>query len=124
MKERNLTFKRFLGDKGEDLAAQTLTDRGFTIISRNYTVHNVGEIDIIAEKAGDIHILEVRTRQNKGTYPDSAESVTAAKRRKVMKTAGYFVMENDLYDRNLIFEVVMVTHDKQGNILGIEFVPF
>ena len=124
MKERNLTFKRFIGDKGEDLAVKTLVDRGFTIISRNYTVHNVGEIDIIAGKDGDIHILEVRTRQNKGTYPDSAESVTASKRKKIINTAMYFVMENDLYDRNLIFEVVRVTHDKQGNILGIEFVPF
>ena len=93
-------------------------------MSRNYTVHNVGEIDIIAGKDGDIHILEVRTRQNKGTYPDSAESVTASKRKKIINTAMYFVMENDLYDRNLIFEVVRVTHDKQGNILGIEFVPF
>ena len=41
-----------------------------------------------------------------------------------MKTAEYYVLENDLYDRNLIFEVVMVTHDKQGNILRIDFVPF
>ena len=36
-----------------------------------------------------------------------------------MKTAEYYVMENDLYDRNLIFEVVMVTHDivsaRRGN---------
>ena len=53
MKERNLTFKRFIGDKGEDLAVKTLVDRGFTIISRNYTVHNVGEIDIIAGKDGE-----------------------------------------------------------------------
>lgn len=124
MKERNLTFKRLIGDKGEEASAKFLHDKGFTIITRNYSVHNVGEIDIIAEKDGDIHILEVRTRQNRGTYPDSAESVTASKRRKVMKTAEYYVLENDLYDRNLIFEVVMVTHDKQGNILSIDFVPF
>lgn len=124
MKERNLTFKRFVGDKGEDSAVKLLEEKGFTIISRNYTVHNVGEIDIIAEKGGDIHILEVRTRQNRGTYPDSAESVTSSKRRKVMKTAEYFLMENNLYDRNIIFEVAMVTHDKQGNILRVDFVPF
>ena len=124
MKERNLTFKRYVGDKGEDSAVKLLEEKGFTIITKNYTVHNVGEIDIIAEKGGDIHILEVRTRQNRGTYPDSAESVTASKRRKVMKTAEYFVMENNLYDKNIIFEVAMVTHDKQGNILRVDFVPF
>ena len=124
MKARNLTIKRVIGDKGEEAAVKTLEEKGFSVISRNYTVHNVGEIDIIAEKGGDIHIIEVRTRRNMGAYPDSAESVTDSKRKKVMKTAEYYVMENDLYDRNIIFEVAMVTHDKQGNILRIDFVPF
>ena len=47
MKERNLTFKRLIGDKGEEASAKLLHDKGFTIITRNYSVHNVGEIDII-----------------------------------------------------------------------------
>ena len=124
MKARNLTNKRIIGDKGEDATVKILEEKGFSVVSRNYTVHNVGEIDIIAEKGGEIHIIEVRTRQNRGAYPDSAESVTDSKRKKVMKTAEYYVMENDLYNRNIIFEVAKVTHDKQGNILRIDFVPF
>ncbi|MCR5383128.1 MAG: YraN family protein [Saccharofermentans sp.] len=124
MKNKDKTFKQYIGTKGEDAAAGLLKDKGFNILRRNYAVHNVGEIDIIAEKDEEIHIFEVRTRRNIGYYPDSAESVVLRKRNKVIKTAERFINENDLYGRNVVFEVIMVTHDAQGNILRIDFVPF
>ena len=31
---------------------------------------------------------------------------------------------DNYYDRNIIFEVIKVTHDEQGNVLEVEFVPF
>ena len=124
MKNRNTTFKQYIGTKGEDAAAGLLRDKGFNILRRNYAVHNVGEIDIIAEKDGDIHVFEVRTRRNIGDYPDSAESVVNRKRNRVIRTAERFIDENGLYDKNIVFEVIRVTHDAQGNILRIDFVPF
>lgn len=124
MKNRDKTFKQYVGMKGEEAAAGLLKDKGYNILRRNYAVHNVGELDIIAEKDGDIHIFEVRTRRNIGTYPDSAESVVSKKRSRVMRTAERFVNENGLFDRNIVFEVIKVTHDAQGNILKIDFVPF
>ena len=68
--------------------------------------------------------MEVRTRLNIGYYPDSVESVAGAKRNRIIRTAEHFVMENGLYDKNIVFEICMVTHDKQGNIRRIDFVPF
>lgn len=124
MKNKQKPFKQYIGTKGEDAAAGLLRDRGFNILRRNYAVHNVGEIDIIAEKDSEIHIFEVRTRRNIGSYPDSAESVIRKKQIKVMKTAERFIAENGLYDRNVVFEVIKVTHDAQGNIQRIDFVPF
>lgn len=124
MKNTNKTFKQYIGTKGEDAAAGLLKDKGYNILRRNYAVHNVGEIDIIAEKDGDIHIFEVRTRRNIGYYPDSAESVIARKRNRVIKTAERFISESGLYDKNVVFEVIRVTHDAEGNILHIDFVPF
>ena len=105
-----MTYKQFIGAKGEESAVKLLEDNGFTILKRNYSVHNVGEIDIIAGKAGEIHIVEVRTRLNAGYYPDSVEE--------------HFIMENDLYDRNIVFEICMVTHDRHGHIERTELVPF
>ena len=124
MNNKDKTFKQYVGTKGEDAAAGLLRDKGYNILRRNYAVHNVGEIDIIAEKDGDIHIFEVRTRRNLGRYPDSAESVIRKKRNRVMRTAERFVNENELFDRNIVFEVIRVTHDAQGNILRIDFVTF
>lgn len=120
----NDNHRKLTGNIGEDVAAADLESRGFTILRRNYSVHNVGEIDIIAGKGEDIYVFEVRSRLNAGSYPDSSESVTASKRRKVLKTAEHFIDEEDLYDRNIIFEVVKVTHDEQGNVVKIEYVPF
>ena len=124
MKNTNKTFKQYIGTKGEDAAAGLLRDKGYNILRRNYSVHNVGEIDIIAEKGGDIHVFEVRTRRNIGEYPDSAESVVNRKRNRVIRTVERFIDENGLYDKNIVFEVIRVTHDEQGNILRIDFVPF
>ena len=124
MKDKNKTFKQYIGTKGEDAAAGLLKDRGYNILRRNYAVHNVGEIDIIAEKDGDIHIFEVRTRRNIGHYPDSAESVIARKRNRVIRTAERFICDSGLYEKNVVFEVIRVTHDENGNILKIDFVPF
>ncbi len=112
MKNKQKPFKQYIGTKGEDASAGLLRDRGFNILRRNYAVHNVGDI------------FEVRTRRNIGSYPDSAESVIRKKRIKVMKTAERFIAEKGLYDRNVVFEVIMVTHDAQGNIQRIDFVPF
>ena len=124
MNAQKMTYRQYIGAKGEDAAVKLLNSKGFTILRRNYVVHNVGEIDIIAEKDSDIHIVEVRTRLNIGYYPDSVESVVGAKRNRIIRTAEHFVMENGLYDKNIVFEICMVTHDKQGNIRRIDFVPF
>lgn len=124
MKNTRITYKQYIGIKGEEAASRLLEDKGYNILKRNYSEHNVGEIDIIAEKNSDIHVFEVRTRMNIGPYPDSAESVVASKRKKIIKTAERFIAEYGLYDRNIIFEIVMVTHDKTGEILKIDFVPF
>ena len=118
------TIKQIIGSKGEDAAVNALESKGFAILKRNYAVHNIGEIDIIAEKESDIYVFEVRTRLNRGPFPDSAESVIRSKRNKVMRTAARFIDEQGYYDRNIIFEVIKVTHDEQGNVLEVEFVPF
>jgi len=118
------TIKQIIGSKGEDAAVKALESKGFAILKRNFSVHNVGEIDIIAEKESDIYVFEVRTRLNRGPFPDSAESVIRSKRNKVMRTAARFIDEQGYYDRNIIFEVIKVTHDEQGNVLEVEFVPF
>ena len=47
------------GELGEQLAERFLIKHGFTILDRNPTFKG-GEIDIIAQKAGKLHFIEVK----------------------------------------------------------------
>ena len=73
------------GRIGEDLAAKVLEESGYTVIARN--VHTLyGEVDIIAESEDCICFVEVRTRKKAGLVTP-LESVTPAKKRKIVMTA-------------------------------------
>ena len=47
------------GQLGEDIACKYLISKGFTIIERNYR-KKWGEIDIVSQKSGRIHFVEVK----------------------------------------------------------------
>jgi putative endonuclease len=49
------------GKEGEEKAARWLQNRDYDIIDRNWT-HGHLEIDIIAQRAGYLHFVEVKTR--------------------------------------------------------------
>ena len=51
-----------IGRLGEDIACRYLWRRGFRVIERNFRIDSSGEIDIVAEKRGRIHFVEVKTR--------------------------------------------------------------
>ena len=54
------TQKQIVGGLGEEIASKFLSNKGFTIVTRNYR-KKFGEIDIIAKKAGKIYFVEVKT---------------------------------------------------------------
>src|SRR5438067_1699211 len=64
------------GRRAEELAADFLRSQGFEILERNYR-RRLGELDIIAERAGVLVIAEVRTRSSTafgGAAPTSSDS--------------------------------------------------
>lgn len=54
------TQNRKIGDFGEKIAVMFLKKHNFSILGKNY-LKKGGEIDIIAEKDGTIHFVEVKT---------------------------------------------------------------
>ena len=57
-----------IGNIGENIAAAFLISKGFKILTRNYN-KKWGELDIVVEKAGRTHFIEVKTisRENKSS---------------------------------------------------------
>ena len=66
-----------LGQRGEVLAAQYLMGRGLQVLARNWRCP-IGEIDIVAEDAGTVGAVEVKTRSGLG-FGHPAEAVDAVK---------------------------------------------
>lgn len=69
--------RRRFGDRGEDLAAAFFITRGFRIVGRNWSCR-AGEIDLIAERDGRLHFVEVKTRRT-STYGYPEEAITRKK---------------------------------------------
>ena len=77
-----------MNDKGaryEEQAALFLKASGFEILDRNWSCP-MGELDIVARKGDTVVFVEVRARSNPA-YGSPADSVTPAKRAKLIKAA-------------------------------------
>lgn len=120
----NRTTKRIIGDNAEEAVVRMMLNDGYSLLCRNFEIHNVGELDCVFMKDRDVFIVEVRTRRNLGNYPSSSESVDFRKRRKIEMTAQYLISRYNLYDRNIVFLVAQVTHDASGMFKNIELIPF
>ncbi|MBR5430376.1 MAG: YraN family protein [Firmicutes bacterium] len=83
---------RAKGYEGEDMATAELLKRGYQILDRNYTTLH-GEIDIVAEKDGVIHFVEVKSR-DVHNYFFPATSITDNKRYQIAGVARQWFAEH------------------------------
>ena len=81
-----------IGDLGEKLALDYMTQNGFQHICSNYH-SRYGEIDIICENEKYIVFVEVKSRK-KGTRYKAVEAVDKRKRLKIIKTAFDYILKN------------------------------
>ena len=65
------------GKWGEDVAASYMHEHGFEILARNWR-HERKEVDIIAQRKGELYFVEVKTRH--GEVWNAEEAITAKKR--------------------------------------------
>lgn len=120
--------KRIQGDKigpkelwikGEGAARKFLKKRGYKILKRNY-VSKMGEIDIIAYDNGVIAFVEVKTRLSV-SYGSPVLAITRAKKRKIVKTALSYLLENKIENTDYRFDVVSILFPKEAKQPTIEF---
>ena len=77
------------GARAEELCAELLRRAGLRILARNWRCRH-GEIDLIAEEGGTLVFAEVRMRSG-GGFGGAAESVTAAKRERLLAAARLYL---------------------------------
>lgn len=106
------------GKTGEEFAANILREKGYDILAQNYH-SRYGEIDIIASDKKNICFIEVKTRR-KNSMVGAAESVTPAKRKKIIITALLYLQDNDL-DLQPRFDIFCVFTGSTGIITGYDF---
>ena len=83
--------KRVFGQIGENAAADVLRAKGYRIMRQNYRCR-YGEIDIIAERDGDVSFVEVKTRQS-FRFGRPCEAVTDEKKKHMKRAAFCFLDE-------------------------------
>lgn len=107
-----------LGQRGEELAVAKLTRSGYEIVARNWRCQS-GEVDVVARQGDVIHFFEVRTRRGR-EYGMPEESVTPAKRQRMVDVALTYLGEHDLGDVDWRIGFVAVELDRTGRLVRLE----
>lgn len=95
-----------LGRKGEQLAEKYLSKLGYTIMFRNWR-HLRYEIDVIAEKNGVIHFIEVKTRRT-ASFGLPEEAVNRNKLRSIID-AGESFQQLHPHCKRIQFDVLSIS---------------
>jgi putative endonuclease len=99
---------RELGRRGEDLAAEFLMGKGWTLVGRNVRVGH-REVDIIATRGAILAFVEVKTRRGKA-FGTPLESISPRKMRDVARAAAGWLRERGgCRGRRVRFDAVSVS---------------
>lgn len=99
------------GFEYEEIAKKYLLEKNYKILEENF-ISKFGEIDIIAQKDGRLHIIEVKGRKNLN-YGYPKEAVTLAKQKKLISATKYYFMLKGKDDYPCQFDVIEIILDKR-----------
>lgn len=102
--------RKTLGRRGEELAALFLMHRGFRLVQKNWRCRS-GEIDLIMERDGVIHFVEVKTRA--GTqfgYPE--EAITWAKQRHLARSVETWLRARGSEDQPYQVDALLILFER------------
>lgn len=108
--------RRKLGEIGENMAADLLREKGYAILERNYRCKS-GEIDIIAEKYGELCFVEVKTRQG-FNYGRPCEAITEEKKKHIRRTAREYIdamKAQGIFPRRVNYQLIEIIAEHHVN---------
>lgn len=105
-----------LGRAGEEAAAAWLEQRGFVIRERNVT-SRYGEIDLVVERNGIIHFVEVKTRRSQ-TFGPVSEALSGLKQQRFGHAVQQYCQEHDIADS---YQCDLIAVEKKSGRWKIEW---
>ena len=112
MAEHNETGKR-----GEALAVEYFSGKGYRILHRNWRRGHL-ELDLIATRKGILHFIEVKTKTaNFGGFPE--EEVTAKKFKYLTEAAEAYLYQFPQWQR-IQFDILAITLRPQLSFFLLE----
>ena len=109
-----------VGAWGEAIAARYLAEHGFAIRERNWRAGH-GELDIVAERAGEIVFVEVRTRRS-NEYGMPEETLGVHKRAILIETAQAYLQMHDLDDAQWQIDVIAIDMDQHNAVTRLDHI--
>lgn len=107
-----------LGIQGEQIATDFLKKKGYRILDRNYRFRHL-EVDIIAEHAGLLIFVEVKTR-NSDFMAGPEITVTKQKQKAIVKVANAYINEQNI-DPDTRFDIIsIILNQKEKTIEHFE----
>jgi putative endonuclease len=94
------------GRQGEDLAIAHLQKHRYTIVARNF-YYQKAEIDIIAQKADILCIVEVKWR--KSDFHGAPYEFVTLKKRKLLARATEFFVQKHNWQGDTRFDIISIT---------------
>ena len=101
------------GNESEELATKFLEGAGFVIVERNFYARKLGEIDIVAQKGGVLHFIEVKS--GKADF-DPVYNLTPTKLHRVVNSAHYYLKSKNL-DISFCIDALII---RKGSVELIE----
>ncbi len=95
-----------LGKEGEETAIRFLTEKGYSILNRNWRSGKY-ELDIIARFRDELIVVEVKTRRNT-LYGFPEASVNERKIRKIVASTNAYLHKYKI-DLPVRFDIITVT---------------
>lgn len=110
-----------IGKLGEDIACKFLESKGFHVKTRNYR-RIFGELDIVAERKGKIHFVEVKALEGESTLFKPEDAVNYRKQVRLKRAIKGYLREFRVSDETeWVFDVIAVTINEWKKMAKVRF---
>lgn len=102
-----------LGALGEELAANMLAGKGYSILHKNWNLHKGYELDLVAMKDNEVVFAEVKTRKS-DSLQKPEEAVNARKIQHIIKAANFYIKYYHI-DAFIRFDIISIVYHNEND---------